>query len=101
LVLLLGLPIARADTVEQPLPWEFGMQAAASPVREPIDALHDEILGIITRIQSFKLMYYMDHTQHANMTLKVTGHQWYWSYEYPDKDLAFGFDSNVLPDDQA
>jgi cytochrome c oxidase subunit 2 len=150
LVLLAGLPFARADTVEQPLPWQFGMQAAASPVRQHIDALHDEVLVIITlitifvmglllyvivkfgahkhpvpsktthapiievlwtvlpvlilvviAIPSFKLMYYMDHAQHADMTLKVTGHQWYWSYEYPDKDLAFGFDSNLLPDDEA
>ena len=23
------------------------------------------------------------------MTLKVTGHQWYWSYEYLDHDLKF------------
>jgi len=27
------------------------------------------------------------------MTLKVTGHQWYWSYEYPDDGIAF--DSNL------
>ena len=29
----------------------------------------------------------------ADMTLKVTGHQWYWSYEYPDDGIAF--DSNL------
>jgi cytochrome c oxidase subunit II len=28
-----------------------------------------------------------------DMTLKVTGHQWYWSYEYPDDGIAF--DSNL------
>ena len=26
----------------------------------------------------------MDKTQDADMTLKVTGYQWYWNYEYPD-----------------
>jgi cytochrome c oxidase subunit 2 len=26
----------------------------------------------------------MDRTQDADMTLKVIGHQWYWSFEYPD-----------------
>jgi cytochrome c oxidase subunit 2 len=30
------------------------------------------------------------------MTIKVTGHQWYWSYEYPDKGIAF--DSNIVPE---
>jgi cytochrome c oxidase subunit 2 len=31
------------------------------------------------------------------MTIKVTGHQWYWSYEYPDQD-GLTFDSNIIPD---
>ena len=34
------------------------------------------------------------------MTLKVTGHQWYWTYEYPDQG-DFTFDSNMLSDDEA
>lgn len=29
----------------------------------------------------------------TDMTIKVTGHQWYWSYEYPDDGIAF--DSNL------
>jgi len=35
----------------------------------------------------------------ADLTVKVTGNQWYWSYEYPD--MGINFDSNFLPDDQA
>lgn len=35
----------------------------------------------------------------ADLTVKVTGNQWYWTYEYPD--LGVNFDSNILPDDQA
>lgn len=31
-----------------------------------------------------------------DMTLKVTGHQWYWSYEYPDQGISF--DSNMKKD---
>ncbi len=51
-------------------------------------------------IPSFKLMYYMDKTQKADMTIKVTGHQWYWTYEYPDfKDVSF--DSNIIPPEEA
>lgn len=30
----------------------------------------------------------------ADITIKATGHQWYWSYEYPDQE--FGFDSMLL-----
>ena len=51
-------------------------------------------------IPSFKLLYYENRTEHADMTLKVTGHQWYWSYEYPDQG-DFAFDSNMLSDADA
>jgi len=55
------------------------------------------ILILVTiAIPSFKLMYYMDEVPKADMTIKVTAHQWYWSYEYPDQKV--GFDSNVIQD---
>ena len=46
------------------------------------------ILGIAAI--SFPLLYYIDRMPPPDLTLKVTGHQWYWSYEYPDKgDISF------------
>jgi len=30
----------------------------------------------------------------ADVTVKITGHQWYWSYEYPDNGVSF--DSYIL-----
>ena len=44
---------------------------------------------VIIAIPSFKLLYYVDRTHNAELTLKVTGHQWFWSYEYPDSKIAF------------
>ena len=45
---------------------------------------------LVIFIPSIKLLYFVDRTEHADMTLKVIGHQWYWSYEYPDQgDVAF------------
>jgi cytochrome c oxidase subunit 2 len=33
----------------------------------------------------------------SDMTIKVTGHQWFWSYEYPkDQDGGFQFDSYLV-----
>ena len=58
------------------------------------------IILVAIAIPSFKLLYFEDRTQHADMTLKVTGHQWYWSYEYPDNG-GFAFDANMIPDDKA
>jgi cytochrome c oxidase subunit 2 len=57
------------------------------------------VLILVTiAVPSFKLLYYMDKNPHATMTIKITGHQWYWSYEYPDQgDLSFN--SNMLDDD--
>lgn len=56
------------------------------------------ILGAIA-IPSLNYLYYADHTQEAEMTLKVTGNQWYWTYNYPDNG-DFTFDSIIVPDDQ-
>lgn len=53
------------------------------------------ILILITiAIPTLRLHYGTIHNlDEADMTLKVTGHQWYWSYEYPDEGIAF--DSNL------
>ena len=56
------------------------------------------IILVAIAIPSFKLMYFMDRVPNPDMTVKVTAHQWYWSYAYPDEKIAF--DSNIVPDDQ-
>ena len=45
-----------------------------------------------------KLLFFMEKAQNPEMTLKVTGNQWYWSYQYPDNG-NFEFDSNIIPDE--
>jgi len=47
---------------------------------------------------SFKLLYMMDVTPKSQLTIKATGNQWYWTYEYPDHNIRF--DSNIVPEDQ-
>lgn len=47
------------------------------------------IILLAIAFPSFRLLYFMDRVQEADMTLKVTGHQWYWSYEYPDHGFTF------------
>lgn len=42
------------------------------------------LILIMIAVPSFKLLYYMDRTDNPEMTLKVTGYQWYWGFEYPD-----------------
>ncbi len=54
------------------------------------------ILFVIA-IPSFKLLYFADSIQEAEMTLKATGRQWYWNYQYPDHD-GVEFDAYMVPD---
>ncbi len=42
------------------------------------------IIITIIAVPSIKLLYYMDRTEAPEMTIKVTGYQWYWGYSYPD-----------------
>ena len=49
-------------------------------------------------IPSLRLVYYEDRTHDADMTVKVTGHQWYWEYTYPDAG-GLHFDSYMVNDE--
>lgn len=51
------------------------------------------LLGIA--IPSFRLVYFADRTAEAEMTIKAIGHQWNWSYEYPDHG-NFTFDAFLV-----
>ena len=45
-------------------------------------------------IPSFRLLYYMDRAKEVGLTVKVTGNQWFWVYEYPD--LKIEYESRML-----
>jgi cytochrome c oxidase subunit II len=53
---------------------------------------------IVIAIPSFKLLYFQDRTVDAEMTIKAVGHQWYWTYEYPDHD-DLTFDALMIADE--
>nr|WP_158043618.1 cytochrome c oxidase subunit II [Skermanella pratensis] len=56
------------------------------------------VILVVIAVPSFKVLYFMDKTENAEMTLKVIGHQWYWEYQYPDhEDLTFS--SYMIPDE--
>ena len=57
------------------------------------------LILVVMAIPSFRLIYYEDRTHDADLTIKVTGHQWYWEYTYPDKN-NIDFSSYIIPDDQ-
>ena len=47
-------------------------------------------------IPSYRILYHLDRTNDAEMTLKITGNQWFWSYEYVDAGISF--DAIAIPD---
>ena len=55
------------------------------------------ILLIIIAIPSFRILKIAEHIPQSDMTIKVVGSQWFWSYEYPDHN-NIAFDSYMIQD---
>jgi len=152
---LLGLTVAGMTLAaggaafgQQPKPWEYTLQEAATPVMEDIISFHNLLLVIITvitlfvlallvivvvkfnakanpvpsktthntlievawtlipvlilvaiAVPSFRLLFKQLNLPQADLTVKATGKQWYWSYAYPDNG-KFEFDSLMAADKQ-
>lgn len=55
------------------------------------------VLILVTiAVPSFRLLFYQLKVPPADVTVKATGKQWFWSYSYPDS--KFEFDSLMLQD---
>ncbi len=88
--LLLLYAIVRFNQRSNPTPARFTHNS-------PIEVTWTLVpIVILVFIGSFSLpiLFYDQEIPEADLTIKVTGNQWYWSYEYPDD--GFGFDSFML-----
>lgn len=47
------------------------------------------IILILMAIPATKTLIFMEKTGDADLTIKVTGYQWKWKYDYLDEDLSF------------
>ena len=56
------------------------------------------LILVVIAIPSFRLVYFEDRTRDADITIKVTGHQWYWEYDYSDV-AKVDFNSRMIADD--
>ena len=58
---------------------------------------------VLIAVPSFALLYSMDDLLEPAITLKVVGHQWYWSYEYSDvlneENKGLNFDSYMVTEE--
>ena len=92
---LLGWVMYRYNAKRNPVP----TQTTHNPVLEVAWTVIPVLILVVMAIPSFRLVYYEDRTYDPDLTIKVTGHQWYWEYTYPDKG-NIDFSSYIVPDDQ-
>ena len=83
---------------------KFGAKANPTPTRTTHNTLIEVlwtalpiVILVIIAIPSFRLLYKQDRAVNPDFTIKVTGRQWYWNYEYPDHG-GFQFDSYIVRD---
>jgi cytochrome c oxidase subunit 2 len=71
-------------------------------VLELIWTITPALILIAIAFPSFRLLYLMDEVISPTLTIKVVGHQWYWSYEYSDfitdSGESIDFDSYMIPE---
>ena len=68
---------------------------------EMIWTITPALVLMIIALPSFALLYAMDEVIQPFFSLKIIGHQWYWSYEYPGfhPTESVAFDSYMLPEE--
>jgi cytochrome c oxidase subunit 2 len=93
---LLLIVIFRFNRRANPTPARFTHNTPLEVMWTLIPVLVLVFIGSFSLPQLFKQQ---DFTEvKADLTIKVTGNQWFWSYEYPDEGVSF--DSFLLPKDQ-
>lgn len=89
---LLGYVMVRFRASRNPVPSKTSHHTLLEVVWTMIPVLILVAIGI----PSLNLLFSLDKAQNATMTVKAIGHQWYWSYEYPEEQIAY--DSYMIED---
>nr|WAP91504.1 cytochrome c oxidase subunit II [Grimpoteuthis sp.] len=63
---------------------------------ETIWTIIPSLILLFLALPSLRLLYLFDETNNPLLSIKVMGHQWYWSYEYSDF-INIEFDSYMTP----
>jgi len=92
----------------------FKFNAKANPVAQKFShnvklevawTLIPVLILVVISFKSFPLLYQQDVIPEADLTVKVTGYQWYWDYEYTDPagnvDKTLTYSSVMLSNEEA
>ncbi|MDG1436834.1 MAG: cytochrome c oxidase subunit II [Rickettsiaceae bacterium] len=93
-IFLIAYVLIRFNAKSNPIPSKFTHNTAIEVIWTVIPI----IILVIIAIPSFRILKMAEHTPQADMTIKVVGSQWYWTYSYPDHE-NIEFDSYMIQTD--
>ncbi len=92
---LLGIIFVRFNARANPVASTF----THNTMLEVIWTLVPIIILVVITIPSMRLLYLQDVIPEADFTVKATGYQWYWGYQYPDHG-GIEYLANMVPTDE-
>jgi cytochrome c oxidase subunit 2 len=95
-LLLLLIVVIRFNKRANPTPARWSHN---TPI-EVVWTLVPVLILVIIAVPSFRLLFDYHNMPKPDLTVKVTGYQWYWGYAYPDQKIS-EIISNELPEDKA
>ena len=93
-LVLLAIVIFRFNAKKNPTP----SKTTHNTLLEVVWTVVPVLILVVIAVPSFRLLYLGDRVENPEMTLEVTGYQWYWGYEYPDQQID-EFSSYMIPDE--
>jgi cytochrome c oxidase subunit 2 len=91
-LVLLVLVIVRFNAHSNPTP----SRTTHNTTIEVIWTVVPVLILVTIAVPSFRLLFYQLNVPKADVTVKATGKQWFWTYSYPDS--KFEFDSLMVQD---
>ena len=89
-LVLLVLVVVKFNARSNPVP----SRTTHNTVIEVVWTVVPVLILVAVAVPSFRLLFYQLNTPKADVTIKATGKQWFWSYSYPDQ--KFEFDSLMV-----
>jgi cytochrome c oxidase subunit 2 len=88
--------------------WKFNERAHPTPDTTSHNTLIEVawtvvpvLILVAIAVPSFQLLYFQEDIPEADLTVKATGQQWYWTYQYPDEGYEnIELTSVMLEEDQ-
>jgi cytochrome c oxidase subunit II len=91
-LVLLALVVVKFNARSNPVP----SRTTHNTTIEVLWTVVPVLILVTIAVPSFRLLFYQLNMPKADVTVKATGKQWFWSYSYPDN--KFEFDSLMVQD---